>query len=64
MNHHVRRSMQAFCADPLVQAGKQAIVGDLTRGFAATFSHRKSCHLRDTIPGMTQRIERFRQSKP
>jgi hypothetical protein len=60
----MRRTMQAFGAELLVQASEEAVIGDLTSGLTATFSYRKSRYCGNAIPRLTQRIERFRQSKP
>jgi hypothetical protein len=46
---------------PLVE---QALVRHLTGSLASAFSHRKSRHSIDAVPGLPERIERLTQSEP
>src|SRR5262249_8212995 len=55
--------MQAVASTPLISAGKQAVIGHLTRGLASALRDRKSRHRRHAIPRLAERINCFGQSK-
>jgi len=42
---------------------EQTLVRNLTGSFASAFSHRKSRHSSDAVPGLSERIERLTQSE-
>src|SRR6202035_2814071 len=55
--------MEALRARPIALLCEEALIRDLTRGFASTLSYRKSCHRCDAVPRRTQRIEGFAQAE-
>ncbi len=55
--------MQAVASKSLTLAGKQAVIGDLTRGFTSALRDRKSRHWAHAISRLAQRFECFGQSK-
>src|SRR6266705_4678485 len=55
--------MQAAASTPFIRAGKQAVIGDLTRGFTSALRDRKSRNRAHAISRLAQRFECFGQSK-
>jgi hypothetical protein len=46
--------MEAVASTPLTPAGKQAVIGNLTRGFASALRDRKSRHWAHAIARFAQ----------
>jgi hypothetical protein len=55
--------MKAVASKPLTLASKQAVIGDLTRGFTSALPDGKSRHWAHAISRLAQRFECFGQSK-
>jgi hypothetical protein len=54
--------MQAVASTPLARAGKQAIIGHLTRGLTSALRDRKSRHWAHAISRLAERVDCFGQS--